>query len=251
MTAGKKRPAREEATTTRGRRIEPFVSYLRVSTNRQGVSGLGLEAQREMIATFLDGGRGSVAEFVEVESGRRSDNRPRLAEALAECRRRKATLIVAKLDRLARDTHFVTGLQKAGVKFVVAEMPEATELTISIIAAVAQNESKMISERTKAAMAVARRRGARFGGDRGNLQRDHVAGAKASRLARRRRLLARVEDLSSTILPMRAGGASLREIADELGRLGYHAPRGGDWTPTGVRRMLLLLDDGRGPQGGS
>src|SRR3982751_813522 len=115
-----------------------FVSYLRVSTDRQGKSGLGLEAQRKSVADYLDGGRWElIAEFVEVESGKR-DDRPRLAEALALCRLHKATLVIAKLDRLSRDAHFLLGLQKelqkAGLRFVAADMPEANELTIGIMA---------------------------------------------------------------------------------------------------------------------
>src|ERR687889_688275 len=115
-----------------------FVSYLRVSTDRQGRSGLGLEAQRKAVEDFLNGGRWKlIAEFVEVESGKR-DDRPKLAEALALCRLHGATLVIAKLDRLSRDAHFLLGLQKAGVRFVAADMPEANEMVVSIMAVVAR-----------------------------------------------------------------------------------------------------------------
>src|SRR5919107_4055060 len=113
-----------------------FVSYLRVSTDRQGRSGLGLEAQRKAVEDFLNGGRWKlIAEFVEVESGKR-DDRPRLKEALALCRLHNAVLVIAKLDRLSRDAHFLLGLQKAGVRFVAADMPEANEILVGIMAGV-------------------------------------------------------------------------------------------------------------------
>src|SRR3954471_1117781 len=140
-----------------------YVSYLRVSTDRQGRSGLGLEAQRKAVQEFLNGGRWDlIAEFVEVESGKR-DDRPKLAEALSLCRLHNATLVIAKLDRLSRDAAFLLGLQKAGVRFVAADMPEANELVVGIMAVVAQAERKMISTRTKAALAAAKARGVRLG----------------------------------------------------------------------------------------
>src|ERR1700722_12486249 len=132
-----------------------FVSYLRVSTAKQGVSGLGLEAQREAVATYLNGGKWNlVQEVVEVESGKRND-RPQLARALALCRLHNATLIIAKLDRLARNVHFISGLMESKVDFVAVDFPQANRLTIHILAAVAEHEAKMISERTKAALAAA------------------------------------------------------------------------------------------------
>src|SRR3954453_14936005 len=140
-----------------------YVSYLRVSTDRQGKSGLGLEAQRKAVADFLNGGRWDlIDEFVEVESGKR-DDRPKLAEALALCRLHNAVLVIAKLDRLSRDAAFLLGLQKAGVRFVAADMPEANEMVVGIMAVVAQAERKMISTRTKAALAAAKARGVRLG----------------------------------------------------------------------------------------
>ena len=146
-----------------------FVSYLRVSTAKQGQSGLGLEAQRKAVADFLNGGSWTLlAEYVEVESGA-NDERPKLAEALARCRLHDATLVIAKLDRLSRDAHFLLGLQKAGVRFVAADMPEANEMVVGIMAVVAQAERRMISARTKAALQAAKARGVRLGGDRGNL----------------------------------------------------------------------------------
>ena len=143
-----------------------FVAYFRVSTDRQGKSGLGLEAQRKSVLDFLDGGRWSlVAEFTEVESGKRSD-RPQLAKALDACRRQKAKLVIAKLDRLSRNLAFIATLMESGVEFVAVDNPHANKLTVHILAAVAQHEREMISERTKAALKAARARGTRLGNPR-------------------------------------------------------------------------------------
>src|SRR6476660_4456978 len=147
-----------------------FVSYLRVSTKRQGESGLGLEAQRKAVSDFLNGGNWQlVEELVEVESGKHDHNRPALHRALEACKVYGATLVIAKLDRLSRDAHFLLGLQKAGVKFVAADMPEANEMVVGIMALVAQAERRMISERTKAALKAAKARGKRLGKPKGHI----------------------------------------------------------------------------------
>ena len=144
-----------------------WISYLRVSTDRQGKSGLGIEAQRNAVAEYLNGGNWSlVKEFVEVESGKNTE-RPKLAEAIKACRVYGAKLVIAKLDRLSRDAHFLLGLEKAGVDFVAADMPNANRLTVGIMAMVAEEERRMISKRTKDALAAAKRRGTKLGGDRG------------------------------------------------------------------------------------
>ncbi|WP_374437299.1 recombinase family protein, partial [Tabrizicola sp.] len=156
--------ASANAQTAEGR---TFVAYLRVSTDQQGRSGLGLEAQQAAIGAFLlPGDRLLSPPFVEVESGRKAE-RPQLVAAIARCRQTGATLLVAKLDRLARDAHFLLGLQKAGVEFVAADMPTANRLTVGIMALVAEEEARMISARTKAALAAAKARGVKLGGDRG------------------------------------------------------------------------------------
>src|SRR3984893_8395226 len=123
-----------------------FVAYFRVSTDRQGKSGLGLEAQRKAVLDYLNGWRWQLAaEFVEVESGKRSDNRPELEKALAACKKQKAKLVIAKLDRLSRNVAFISALMNSGVEFIAADMPHANKLTIHILAAVAEHEREMIS----------------------------------------------------------------------------------------------------------
>src|SRR6516165_10069055 len=140
-----------------------FVAYFRVSTDRQGKSGLGLEAQRETVMNYLNGGRWTlVGEFTEVESGKRAD-RPELEKALAACKKQKAKLVIAKLDRLSRNLAFIATLMESGVEFVAVDNPHANKLTIHILAAVYQHEREMISERTKAALAAAKKRGQRLG----------------------------------------------------------------------------------------
>src|SRR5258708_2007073 len=141
-----------------------FVSYLRVSTARQGASGLGLEAQRAAVTGYLNGGEWTlVQELVEVESGKRND-RSVLAEALRLCRKHKATLVIAKLDRLARNVAFISNLMKSGVEFVAVDMPSANRFVVHILAAVAEQEAEAISKRTKAALAAAKARGTQLGG---------------------------------------------------------------------------------------
>jgi DNA invertase Pin-like site-specific DNA recombinase len=137
-----------------------FVAYFRVSTDRQGKSGLGLDAQREAVMNYLNGGRWTlVAEFTEVESGKRDDNRPQLAAAIAACKRQKARLVIAKLDRLSRNLAFIAALMESGVEFVAVDNPHMNKLTIHILAAVAEHEREMISERTRAALQAAKARG--------------------------------------------------------------------------------------------
>src|SRR5215212_9283317 len=142
-----------------------YISYFRVSTARQGRSGLGIDAERHAVAAYLNG-RKPLAEFVEIESGTKSD-RVMLAQALAACRVHRAVLVIAKLDRLARNVSFVSTLMDAGVEFVACDFPQANRLTIHILSAVAEHEAKMISERTKGALAAAKARGTALGGFRG------------------------------------------------------------------------------------
>jgi len=211
-----------------------FVSYFRVSTARQGASGLGLDAQRVAVDTYLNGGNWSVlASFTEIESGKRSD-RAELAKALTMCRLTGATLVIAKLDRLARDAHFLLGLQASGVEFVAADNPHANRLTVGILALVAEQEGRAISERTKAALAAAKARGTVLGGWRGGPVVDHTAGNAA--------VVAQADAFASTVRPMVlkmfGEGLSLRAIAERLTSQGIRTARGGAWGASNVRNLI-------------
>jgi DNA invertase Pin-like site-specific DNA recombinase len=203
-----------------------FVAYYRVSTQRQGRSGLGLDAQKETVRNYLDGGDWQlVAEFTEIERGKRSD-RPEFAKALTACRLHRATLVIAKLDRLSRNVPFVSSLMESGVEFVAVDFPQANKLTIHIIAAVAEHEAAMISQRTKDALAAAKKRGKVLGGFRGK-----VPTAKDR---------ARSAETRPTIAGLQAAGkTSLRAIAEGLNELGIPTARGtGQWSSTQVMRVL-------------
>ncbi|MBR1235193.1 recombinase family protein [Bradyrhizobium sp. AUGA SZCCT0182] len=212
-----------------------YVAYYRVSRKRQGLSGLGLAAQRKTVFDRLCDGGELVAEYTEVESGRRTD-RPRLAEALSACRLHRAILIIAKLDRLARNVAFVSALMEAGVEFSACDFPQANRLTIHILAAVAEHEAKMISERTKAALAAAKARGTVLGGFRGRAGTcTDLAKARAIRAAKAD---CRAFDLAPTIRQLWSEGArSLRAIADGLNSKGITACRGGAWSAAQVRNV--------------
>jgi DNA invertase Pin-like site-specific DNA recombinase len=214
-----------------------WISYLRVSTDRQGKSGLGLEAQRASVTDFLNGGSWKlIKEFVEVESGKRA-NRPQLEAALAACRLYGAKLVIAKLDRLSRDAHFLLGLDKAGVDFVAADMPNANRLTVGIMAMVAEEERRMISSRTKAALAAAKARGTKLGGNRGVKPTAKMRALSASAL--KQRADARAADIGPTIKALQAAGAtSLRSIAAGLNEQGIPTARGGRWSAVQVQRVL-------------
>src|SRR2546423_2333114 len=178
-----------------------FVAYFRVSTDRQGKSGLGLEAQRKSVLDYLDGGRWSlVAEFTEIESGKHND-RPELAAALAACKKHKARLVIAKLDRLSRNLAFIAALMESGVEFVAVDNPHANKLTVHVLAAVAEHEREMISQRTKAALAAAKARGVKLGnpnGARALRGRGNVAAVvagKAAADAHMERVMPGIEDI--------------------------------------------------------
>src|SRR6202047_102390 len=155
-----------------------FVAYFRVSTDRQGKSGLGLEAQRESVMNCLDGGRWTlIAEFTEVESGKRND-RPELEKALASCKKQKAKLVIAKLDRLSRNLAFIAALMDSGVEFIAVDNPHANKLTVHILAAVAQHEREMIGQRTRDALQAAKARGKRLGNPKLSEARRYATAAR-------------------------------------------------------------------------
>ena len=214
-----------------------FVAYYRVSTVAQGHSGLGLEAQQASVRAFLNGGAWHLlGEFTEVESGA-NNARPQLAKALEACRLKGATLVIAKLDRLSRDAHFLLGLDRAGVEFVAADMPAANRLTVGIMAMVAEEERRMISARTKAALGAAKARGVILGGWKGGPKVDGRLGAEANRV--------QADDFAAKVGPlvaeMKGRGMSLRQMAADWTTQGIRTPRGGRWTAGAVRSVLVRL----------
>jgi DNA invertase Pin-like site-specific DNA recombinase len=223
-----------------------FVAYYRLSTQRQGRSGLGLDAQRKAVKDRLCGVGDLLSEYVEIESGKRND-RPRLAEALAACRLHRAILIIAKLDRLARNVAFVSNLMEAGIEFEAVDFPQANRLTIHILAAVAEHEAQMISDRTRGALAAAKARGVALGGWRGRAGTcNDLARARA---ARTDKAVRRAFDLRVTILEIQSNGPhSLSGVASGLNKRGISAPRGGDWSAAQVKRVLSRLSDLRSAQ---
>lgn len=219
-----------------------FIAYYRVSTARQGASGLGLDAQQEMVRKYLDGGSWAlVDEFTEVESGKR-DDRPNLLKAIKLCKLKNAKLVVSKLDRLSRDLHFITYLQKSGIKFVVAENPDMNELTVHIFAAMAEHERKLISNRTKEALAQAKKRGVKLGNPIIN-QGQQIAGSGNTTKAR----VVKTEKANEYAMNMReiiediknSGFTSLRSIAHELNVRGFSTRRNKRWTANSVRLCIM------------
>ncbi len=222
-----------------------FVAYERVSTARQGRSGLGLEAQRKAIDDFAASRRAKVIGwFTEVESGR-NDARPELASALHLAKLTGATLVIAKLDRLSRNAVFLLTLRDSGVRFLAVDMPEANDLTVGIMALVAQQEREAISRRTKEALAAAKARGVKLGNPNGAaaLKRAGKGGA-----ALRATVSANADqfahDLKAVVQDVRAHGhETLRAMACELNRRGILTRRGGKWHVSSVRNLLLRIED--------
>lgn len=218
-----------------------FVAYYRVSTDRQGQSGLGLDAQRDLVRNFLNGGRWNlIGEFTEVESGtrKRLKDRPMLAAALELARKQKATLVVAKLDRLARDVEFISTLLNGKVQFVCADMPEADRTFLQMMSVFAEYEAKRISERTTAALAALKRQGKKLGSPTPQIgSAKGVESIKAKADAYADRVGPIVRDI------MRKSGAStLREIAAALTARGIETPRGNnDWHISQVSNLLKRI----------
>lgn len=216
-----------------------FIAYFRVSTARQGASGLGLEAQRESVKRFLNGGTWELlAEYQEIETGKGADalnKRPQLRAALAACKKQGATLLIAKIDRLARNTFFVSGLLESGIEFIACDMPQANKVMIQMHAVMSEWERDQISARTRAALSAAKARG--------------VALGKAGPMNLRPNIKARqdaaaqfAEKLRPTFEGMKLRRLKQREMVDELNRIGTPARKGGTWRLSQVQRVLKLLE---------
>jgi DNA invertase Pin-like site-specific DNA recombinase len=222
-----------------------FVAYYRVSTDAQGRSGLGLEAQREAVERHVGGAAGRIiAAFEEIESGK-NNARPKIAAAISTCRLKRATLVIAKLDRLARNVAFVSNLMESGVEFVACDNPYATRLTIHILSAVAEHEREMISQRTKAALAAAKARGVRLGNPNLRPGNGSQAFAKIGRAARSKLSDEHASDVSPYINAARAAGCkTLGDLSRALTARGVPTP-GGEmkiWSAEQVRRVLRRLE---------
>lgn len=212
-----------------------FVAYYRVSTEKQGRSGLGLEAQRDAVLGYLNGGQWDlVAEFTETETGKGSNaltRRPQLRAAVEHARKHKATLVIAKLDRLARNVAFIAQMMEAGVDFIAVDNPTANRLTLHILAAVAEHEREMISERTKAALAAAKARGTKLGQNGAILAKQNKAAAQQ-----------RLAPISGRLAELRAERTSMRKMVAVLNAEGVPSPAGGAWHLANLHRALVRLD---------
>lgn len=218
--------------------VTRFVSYLRVSTQAQGRSGLGLEAQRAAVGAYLQGIRGEIVqEFVETETGKGSnalERRPQLRAALAVCKKTGSTLLIAKLDRLARNVHFVSGLLETGVEFLAVDMPAANKVMIQMFSVMAEWERDQISARTKAALAAAKARGIELGvSGPENLRRNVEERQEAAQVF--------AEKLMPVLSGLRAVGLSQAEQVARLNEIGIAAPRGGRWSRVQLQRVTSRL----------
>lgn len=225
--------------------MNSYVAYFRVSTQKQGRSGLGLEAQTAAVEQLVAQRDGTIlAIYREVESGSGKRSRPELANALAHAKRAQAVLVIAKLDRLARNVAFISALMESGVEFVCCDMPSATTFTLHVLAALAQEEATLISKRTKEALAARRARGLPLGATdprcrsimdiRGAWGNGQQLGSMRNKEASRRA----VADLLPIIASLRTQGQSLRQIACRLNLLNHRTRSGKLWGPTQVKRVL-------------
>ncbi len=214
--------------------MEQFIAYYRCSTQRQGLSGLGLESQKNSVLSFLNT-RTLVAEFTDIETGK-NDNRPQLLKAIEMAKQTGSTLLIAKLDRLSRNLTFISTLMDTKVRFICCDMPDANELTISIFGALAQWERKRISERTKSALGVLKARGVKLGKPEnfteavrqmGTLKLTEIANSNANN-----------QKAKKVINLLYKNGKSLREIAVELNDAGFKTSKGNQFGPEQVRRLI-------------
>lgn len=215
------------------------IAYYRVSTQKQARSGLGLEAQQHAVADLVRRERYELVQvFTEVETGTSKRHRPQLEAALAACRDHGALLLIAKLDRLARNVHFLSGLRESGVRFKACDMPEADSLTVNVLAAVAQNEAEMTSRRTREALAAAKARGVRLGNPNGFGRGVQMKGVEARKRQARQAYEGIVLD---HICALREAGRSYRDIASRLNGQGQRTRVGNLWNPAQVRRVYLAF----------
>jgi DNA invertase Pin-like site-specific DNA recombinase len=246
--------AQTPATSTASVKAPRYVAYLRVSTVKQGASGLGIEAQRQAVSAYVRGaGEGAVvlAEYVETESGKRND-RPKLAEAMEHCRLAGARLLIAKLDRLSRNAAFLISLRDTGIDFVAADMPQADRFTVGILALVAERERDMISERTRSALQAAKARVAQTGqkvhpgvkrlGNPNGAEHLKGLGNAAAIEGKRQAAAERAEPFRRAVAALKAEGVTTAQgIARAFNERGFAAPRGGRWNATGVQRLIARL----------
>ena len=225
-----------------------LISYIRVSTQRQGASGLGLEAQRAAVVGYAkSAGHEIICEVQEIESGRKC-NRPQLAQALARCKLHKAVLVVAKLDRLARDVAFLATLMNTGVEFVACDNPHANRLTLHILSAVAEDEARRISDRTRVALAAAKARGVQLGGSRSHIfsGEERARGAKTGGATRAQQARERALALAPVLDELRGEGiTTLQALADALNARTIPTACGGHWHATTVRNLNKTILEAR------
>ena len=212
-----------------------FIAYYRVSTAAQGQSGLGLEAQREAVRVYLAGkGWPPIDEFVEIETGKGANalaKRPQLMAAITAAKRHKATLVIARLDRLARNVHFISGLMETGVDFIAVDNPHASPFELHIRASMSQEEARLISERTKAALRAAKARGTQLGSHGAVLAARHRKAAKAQAMT-----------YAPLVRLLRADGLmSTRQLAEALNERGIASPGGGRWHPSSAHKLIHRL----------
>jgi len=223
--------------------MKKFVAYYRVSTVKQGQSGLGLEAQQNAVAEYLKSNAGElITEYTEIQSGKK-DNRPELESALRQCRLTGATLLIAKLDRLSRNRSFLMEMQDSSVDFIAVDMPEANHFTVGLMACLADYERQLISERTKAALQMAKARGVKLGNPKLNEIRNSDTKAatearSAKAKARNQEIRTTIDEMVESISPEYRSDVSLRTIASMLNDAGYVTSRGKQWRHTSVNRVL-------------
>ena len=209
-----------------------FIAYYRVSTARQGESGLGLEAQQKAVADYLNGGEWELEEYVEIESGKSDKNRPQLSLAISACKKQKATLIIAKLDRLSRNVAFTAALMESGVEFLAVDNPHANKLMIHMLAAFAEHEREVISQRTKVALKIAKARGVQLGKHSAVLSKQNAEQA-----------MQHAKGIASDVNLLRDTHRSLRKLTDAMNLKEVPTSReGSKWHVTSVRRLLGRLD---------